>query len=95
MHKPKVLFVNFGNDEALYSLKAIKKLRALGISAEIFPEADKLKKQLNYANKREIEYVVMAGVEEIEKGIYTLKNMILGDQTNCTLDVLALTLGNK
>ncbi len=95
MPKPKVLFVNFGNEEALYSLKAIKKLRALGISAEIFPDADKLKKQLNYANKREIEFVVMAGVEEIKKGIYTLKNMILGDQMNCTLDVLAMKLGNK
>ncbi|MFD1315921.1 histidine--tRNA ligase [Namhaeicola litoreus] len=93
--KPKALFINFGEDEALYSLKAIKRLRFLGISSELFPNADKLKKQLNYANKREIEYVVMAGVEEIEKGIYTLKNMIRGDQTNCDLNDLALMLGNK
>jgi histidyl-tRNA synthetase len=95
MPKPKVMFVNFGKEEALYCLKAIKKLRSLGISSELFPDTDKLKKQLNYANKRDIDYVVMAGVEEIEKGTYTLKNMVSGDQSNCDLNDLVLMLGNK
>ena len=83
--KPKVLFVNFGEVEAMYAMKAVTALRKHGIKSELFPDAAKMKKQMNYANKREIEFVVMVGSQEIEKEEYTLKNMITGAQTNCSL----------
>ena len=83
--KPKVLFVNFGEDEALYSMKAISELRAHNIKSELFPDDAKMKKQMNYANKREIEFVVIVGSQEIEKHEFTLKNMISGEQLKCSL----------
>lgn len=76
----KIMFINFGENEALYALKAIKQLRDAGVAAEIYPEAAKMKKQMNYANKRQIPYIVMAGTEEIEGSTYTFKNMTTGDQ---------------
>ena len=83
--KPKVLFVNFGEAEAFFSMKAIAELRKKNIKAELYPDDAKMKKQMNYANKREIEFVVIVGSKEIEKNEFTLKNMISGEQTNCTL----------
>jgi histidyl-tRNA synthetase len=90
--KPKVLFVNFGEAEALYCMKAIAVLRENNIKSELFPEDAKMKKQMNYANKREIEFVVIVGSKEIEKESYTLKNMISGEQIACTLSELMDTL---
>ena len=90
--KPKVLFVNFGEDEARYSMKAIAKLRANGIKSELYPDDAKMKKQMNYANKREIEFVVIVGSQEIEKEKYTLKNMVSGEQLECTISELINTL---
>ncbi|PCH77196.1 MAG: histidine--tRNA ligase [Flavobacteriaceae bacterium] len=86
--KPTVLFVNFGEEEALYCMKAISTLRSKGIKSELFPEAAKQKKQLNYANKRMIPFVVFAGASEIEEGQYKLKNMETGAQETCDLDAL-------
>ena len=86
--KPKVLFINFGNAEALYSMKAIAALRTQNIKSELYPDAAKMKKQMNYANKREIEFVVIVGSQEIEKQEYTLKNMVSGSQTKCSLSEL-------
>jgi histidyl-tRNA synthetase len=86
--KPKVLFVNFGEAEALYSMKAISELRAYNIKSELFPDDAKMKKQMNYANKREIEFVVIVGSQEIEKQQFTLKNMISGEQLKCSLSEL-------
>jgi histidyl-tRNA synthetase len=86
--KPKVLFVNFGEAEALYSMKAISELRAYNIKSELFPDDAKMKKQMNYANKREIEFVVIVGSQEIEKQEFTLKNMISGEQLKCSLSEL-------
>ena len=86
--KPKVLFVNFGEAEALYSMKAISELRAYNIKSELFPDNAKMKKQMNYANKREIEFVVIVGSQEIEKQEFTLKNMISGEQLKCSLSEL-------
>ncbi|MCO4823037.1 MAG: histidine--tRNA ligase [Flavobacteriaceae bacterium] len=83
-----VLFINFGKDEALYSLKAIKSLREEGINAEIYPDAAKMKKQMNYANKRHINYVVLVGDSEMEAKTYTLKNMNSGNQEKLNLEVL-------
>ncbi|WP_439128841.1 histidine--tRNA ligase [Polaribacter sp.] len=93
--KPKVLFVNFGENEALYAMKAIAKLRAENIKSELFPDDTKMKKQMNYANKREIPFVVIVGSREIENQEFTLKNMISGEQTNCSLSKLLDILKNS
>lgn len=86
--KPKVLFVNFGEAEAMYCMKAIGVLRENNVKSELFPEDAKMKKQMNYANKREIEFVIIVGSKEIEKESYTLKNMISGEQIACSLSEL-------
>ncbi len=86
--KPKVLFINFGDKEAAYSLKAINVLRKNNIKAELYPESSKMKKQLTYANKREIPYVVLVGSTEIDNENYTLKNMQSGAQQVCSLEEL-------
>lgn len=84
----EVLFINFGDNEALFSLKAIKELRAHGINAELYPDAAKMKKQMNHANKRAIPFVVLVGEEEVNSNMFTLKNMISGTQDKITLSKL-------
>ena len=84
----KVLFINFGEDEALYGLKAIQELRKEGITAELYPDDAKMKKQMNYANKREIPYVVLAGPEEMQSNKFGLKNMKTGEQEKVSLERL-------
>lgn len=84
----KVLFINFGDTEALFSLKAIKALRAQGISAELYPDTAKMKKQMNHANKRAIPFVVLVGEEEVNSNSFTLKNMISGTQDTVALNTL-------
>jgi histidyl-tRNA synthetase len=86
--KPKVLFLNLGENEALYSLKAIQQLRALHIKSELYPEAAKMKKQFAYADKRAISFVVIVGSEEITNESYTLKNMVSGEQNSVSLSEL-------
>ena len=86
--KPKVLFINFGNEEAAFCMKALVELRKNNIKSELYPDSAKLKKQMNYANKREIPYVVMVGSSEIENNTYTLKNMLSGEQEDCDLKEL-------
>lgn len=76
----KVFFVNFGEKEEVYLLPILAQLRNIGVSCEIYPEADKMKKQMNYANRKGIPYVVLAGESEIESGKLTLKEMISGNQ---------------
>lgn len=84
----EVLFINFGEKEALFSLKAIKYLRLHGINAELYPDVAKMKKQMNHANKRAIPFVVLVGDQEIESNTYTLKDMFTGDQSKISLDEL-------
>ena len=86
--KPKVLFINFGEKEATYCMKALAELRKNNIKSELYPDAAKMKKQLNYANRREIPFVVLVGSTEIENKNYTLKNMQTGDQQVCNLKEL-------
>ncbi len=76
----KVLFTNFGSDESLFSYQTIQKLRTCGVSAELYPDAAKLKKQITYANKRNIPYVVLVGDQELSNQNFTLKNMASGAQ---------------
>ena len=92
--KPTVLFLNFGENEALYCLEAVKKLRALDIKSEVYPENAKLKKQMNYANKRGIPFVVFVGLSELENDNYTLKNMTSGEQKECNFAELLRILKN-
>ncbi|WP_418509733.1 histidine--tRNA ligase [Corallibacter sp.] len=87
-----VLFINFGDKEALFSMKAIKELRANNINAELYPDAAKMKKQMNHANKRNIPYVVIVGEKEIETNTYALKHMVSGDQSSVTLTQLVSQL---
>lgn len=85
----KVFFVNFGEKEEMYLLPVIKKVRDKGISCEIFPDSGaKMKKQMNYANRKNIPYVVLAGELEMEAEKVTLKNMETGNQELVTVDVL-------
>lgn len=86
--KPQVLFVNFGEKEAMYGLSVIGKLRDSGIRAEIYPSAAKMKKQMTYANKMGIEYVALAGDREMEEEKVTLKNMKSGEQQSCNFNEL-------
>ncbi|WP_299525145.1 histidine--tRNA ligase [uncultured Lutibacter sp.] len=86
--KPKVLFINFGETEATYCMKALVELRKNNIKSELYPDSAKMKKQLNYANKREIPYVIIVGLDEIKNNNYTLKNMQTGDQHLCNLEEL-------
>ena len=85
---PQVLFVNFGDLEAKYVMKAMKFLRNAGVRSEMFPSAAKLKKQMNYANNKQIPFVVLVGEQEIEQGNFKLKNMVTGEQSICNQDEL-------
>jgi histidyl-tRNA synthetase len=84
----KVLFINFGEAEAMASMKAIKSLRDVGVSAELFPDNKKTIKQFNYANKRNIPFVILLGESEMASNTFTLKNMGSGDQQEVTLEEL-------
>ena len=84
----QVLFTNFGPAESLYSYKAMQSLRANGIVAELYPDPSKLKKQITYANKRSIPYVVLVGDEEMVANTFTLKNMSTGAQETVDLQTL-------
>lgn len=76
----QVLFINFGEKETAYCLPFIAEIRKSGIRAEIFPDKAKMKRQMNYANVKNIPYVVFAGEDEIEKGKLMLKDMQSGEQ---------------
>ena len=76
----KLLFINFGEKETTYCLPFIAEIRKSGIRAEIFPDKAKMKRQMNYANAKNIPYVVFAGEDEIEKGKLMLKDMQSGEQ---------------
>ena len=76
----EVLFVNFGEKESLFSLSLANDLRDLGVKAEVFPDNAKMKKQLDFANKKNIPNVVMIGSQEMEAERFTMKNMSSGTQ---------------
>lgn len=88
----QVLFVNFGPAEEMYCLKAVTSLRAKGISAELYPEAAKMKKQMGYADDRGIPYVILVGNEEMTSGKLTLKDMKTGTQQQLTLEDIIKTI---
>ena len=85
----KVLFVNLGEAESLASLCAVNALRGVGVSAELYPDSAKMKKQMEYANRRQIPYVAIIGSNELEQGVVTLKNMNTGEQNTVVVAQLA------
>jgi histidyl-tRNA synthetase len=76
----QLLFINFGEKETTYCLPIIGQVREHGIRAEIYPDTAKMKKQMSYANAKDIPYVALAGENEMETGKVTLKNMETGEQ---------------
>ena len=87
-NKTKVLIASFDEDSLVYSFELGTELRKSGLSCDIYPSAAKMKKQLNYANKKAIPYVVIVGEDERNSGLWQLKNMETGDQMK--LDTQAL-----
>ena len=85
----QVLFMNFGEAEQMASLRIISELRKAGIAAEIYPESAKMKKQMEYANRRQIPYVVIIGSQELDEGVATVKNMRSGEQQQVAFDKVA------
>ena len=88
MENTRVMFVNFGDVEAAYVMQALSDLRDAGISCELYPDAAKMGKQMAYADKRGIPFVVMAGSQEIQESNYTLKCLSDGEQKTVTLGEL-------
>lgn len=84
----RVVFANFGEAEAMASMRIIKKLRAAGIAAEIYPDNAKMKKQIGYANALAVPYFAMIGESELADGTVSLKNMTTGEQATVTPDRL-------
>ena len=84
----QLLFINFGEKEVAYCLPILTKCRAAGIRTEIFPDSVKMKKQMAYANAKQVPYVALVGESEIAEGKLTLKNMATGEQSLVTPDEL-------
>jgi histidyl-tRNA synthetase len=83
-----LLFVNFGEKEEAYVLPLLQELREKGISTELYPEAAKMKKQMKYADQKQIPWVVMVGEEEMKSGLLSLKNMQSGEQQKLSFQQL-------
>lgn len=83
-----VLFVNFSEEDTLPLLPYVQQLRAQNISVEIYPDADKLKKQFKYADQKKIKWVVMVGSNERQSNVWKIKNMISGEEKNSSFEEL-------
>ena len=81
----KVMFANFGEKESQFCLPLLKKLRDNGISSELYPKSDKMKKQMTYANNKGVQFVVLVGENEMESGVLTVKDMNTGEQNNLNI----------
>ena len=84
----RVLFVNFGEVESEFCLSLVKKLRDNNINSELYPSAEKIKKQMNYANNKGVQYVVIVGEDEMKSGKLSIKNMQTGDQEKMNISEL-------
>lgn len=84
----KVMFTNFGESESKAALGIVMQLRKAGIPAELYPESTKMKKQMSYADTKQIPFVAMVGESEIANGTVALKNMATGEQCQLTVDQL-------
>ena len=84
----QLLFINFGEQETAYCLPAVAKAREAGIRTEIYPDSAKMKKQMSYANAKQIPFVALAGENEMAEGKLTLKNMMTGEQQLVAIEEL-------
>ncbi|HLW14656.1 MAG TPA: histidine--tRNA ligase [Flavobacteriaceae bacterium] len=91
----EVLFINFGEKEAAYAMQTVAKLRKNGVRTEMYPDAGKMGRQMTYADRKNIPYVVLCGTKEIAASNYTVKNMISGDQFSQSFEELLVLLGEK
>jgi len=94
-HTTKVLFANFGPEEERFSLQLLSEIRKEGIASEIYPDASKLKKQLEYASRKQIPYVVLVGKDEMENGMITVKDLASGEQSRMSSEEFIHRLKNK
>ncbi len=85
---PTLLFLHFGEKEQEYAFKMLQKVRKTNISAEIYPDITKFKKQMKYANDKAVKYICIIGNNEMESGLLTLKNMETGEQDNLKLEAI-------
>ena len=96
----QALFINFGDKEAMYAMQAIKELRSQGVRVELYPDkvtsGKQMKKQMTYANRREIPFVILAGEQEVVDSTFTVKDMVAGTQETVVLAELVgkLTTNN-
>ena len=81
----RVMLANFGKEESVYCLNLLIQLRENGISSELYPSNSKMKKQMSYADKKSVEFVIMIGENEMESNTITIKNMKLGTQEESTI----------
>jgi histidyl-tRNA synthetase len=91
----RVMFVNFGGKEEKFCLPLASQLRETGIVTEIYPDSGKMKKQLKYADQKQIPYVVLVGENEISSGSLTVKNMKSGEQTSMTVAQLIMQVKER
>lgn len=92
----RVFLTNLGEEEQTAALGLLRQLRQAGIAAEIYPEPGKMKKQMEYANRRSIPYVVIIGSQELEAGVVTLKEMRSGEQRQVPMaEVAGVLAGNR
>lgn len=88
----QLMFINFGDKETAYCMPIVDKARNSGIRTELYPDAAKMKKQMSYANAKDIPFVALAGENEMNEGKVTLKNMVTGAQTAVTPDELIVII---
>jgi histidyl-tRNA synthetase len=86
------LFINYGEKEAFYSMKAITKLRSFGVKVELYPDNVKVGKQFQHADKRGIPFVVIVGASEMEEDQFALKNLSTGEQVLLDFEALKAAL---
>jgi len=90
--KPQALFLNFGQEEALYAMQSMVQLRHAGVRVELYPDASKLDKQFKYAEKKGIPFVVLVGEEEMKNREFKVKNLASGEQKTVVLAALTAML---
>ncbi len=88
----RILFINFGAKEAAHCLQLAAAIRKAGISAEVYPDSVKMKKQMSYANAHHVPFVALVGETEMAEGKVALKNMETGEQQNLTIDEVIETI---
>ena len=92
VNSTQLLFINFGEKETAYCLPVLRKCREAGIRTELYPDSVKMKKQMAYANAKQVPFVALAGESEIAERKFTLKNMTTGEQTLVTTEQLIAAL---